>query len=78
MKIGDRAQRVPETFGETEEIRDRNRKRKARKRAYDGTVIYIHPLGRFHVVAFETRGGAPSGRASRAYEKMGGGADVSI
>lgn len=28
MKIGDRVQRVPETFGETEEIRDRNRKRK--------------------------------------------------
>lgn len=42
MKIGDRVQRVPETFGETEEIRDRNRKRKARRRAYDGTVIYIH------------------------------------
>lgn len=57
MKIGDRVQRVPETFGEMEEIRDRNRKRKARSRAYDGTVIYIHPLGRFHVVAFETRGG---------------------
>lgn len=57
VKIGDRVQRVPETFGETEEIRDRNRKRKARRRAYDGTVIYIHPLGRFHVVAFETRGG---------------------
>ena len=57
MKIGDRVQRVPETFGETEEIRDRNRKRKARRRAYDGTAIYIHPLGRFHVVAFETRGG---------------------
>lgn len=55
MKIRDRVQRVPETFGETEEIRDR--KRKARRRAYDGTVIYIHPLGRFHVVAFETRGG---------------------
>lgn len=52
MKIRDRVQRVPETFGETEEIRDRNRKRKARRRAYDGTVIYIHPLGRFHVVAF--------------------------
>lgn len=50
MKIGDRVQRVPETFGETEEIRDR-------RRAYDGTVIYIHPLGRFHVVAFGTRGG---------------------
>lgn len=42
MKIRDRVQRVPETFGETEEIRDRNRKRKARRRAYDGTVI-IHP-----------------------------------
>ena len=22
-----------------------------------GRVVYIHPLGRFHVVAFETRGG---------------------
>lgn len=59
MKIGDRVQRVPETFGETEEIRDRNRERKTRRRAYDGTVIYIHPLGRFHVVAFETRGHHP-------------------
>ena len=39
MKIRDRVQRVPETFGETEEIRDRNRKRKARRRAYDGTVM---------------------------------------
>lgn len=77
MKIGDRVQRVPETFGETEEFRDRNRKRKARRRAYDGTVIYIHPLGRFHVVAFETRG-APSGRASRAYDNTGGEADISI
>lgn len=77
MKIGDRVQRVPETFGETEEIRDRNRKRKARRRAYDGTVIYIHPLGRFRVVAFETRG-APSGRASRAYDNTGGEADVPI
>ena len=57
MKIGDRVQRVPETFGETEEIRDRRRKKTSRKRAYDGTVAYIHPLGRFHVVAFETRGG---------------------
>ena len=28
MKIEDRVQRVPETFGETEEIRDRNRKRR--------------------------------------------------
>ena len=54
MKIGDRVQRVPETFGETEEIRDRNRKRKARRRAYDGTVIYIHPLGRFYVVEFRS------------------------
>ena len=57
MKIGDRVQRVPETFGETEEIRDRHRKKTSRKRAYDGTVVYIHPLERFHVVAFETRGG---------------------
>lgn len=32
MKIGDRVQQVPETFGETEEIRDRHRRKKARKR----------------------------------------------
>lgn len=57
MKIRDREQWVPETFGETEEIRDRHRKRKARRRAYDGTVVYIHPLGRYHVIAFETAGG---------------------
>ena len=77
MKIGDRAQRVPETFGETEEIRDRNRKRKARRRAYDGTVIYIHPLGG-SMWWLLRRGGAPSGRASRAYDNTGGEADVSI
>lgn len=40
MKIGDRVQRVPDTFGETEEIRDRHRRKKTRRRAYDGTVIY--------------------------------------
>lgn len=57
MKIRDRVQRVPDTFGETEEIRDRHRRKKTRRRTYDGTVIYIHPLGRFHVVAFETAGG---------------------
>lgn len=57
MKIGERVQRVPDTFGETEEIRDRHRRKKTRRRAYDGMVIYIHPLGRFHVVAFETRRG---------------------
>lgn len=57
MKIRDRVQRVPETFGETERSETGTGKRKARRRAYDGTVIYIHPLGRFHVVAFETRGG---------------------
>lgn len=28
MKIGDRVQQVPETFGETEEIRDRHRRKK--------------------------------------------------
>lgn len=77
MKIGDRVQQAPETFGETEEIRDRHRRKKARKRAYSGTVVYIHPLGRYHVIAFETAG-ASSGRASRAYDNTGGEADVSI
>lgn len=78
MKIGDRVQRVPETFGETEEIRDRNRKRK-------GTQTRLRRNGDIHPSAgggsmwwLLRHGGAPSGRASRAYDNTGGEADVSI
>ena len=78
MKIGDRVQRVPETFGETEEIRDRNRKRKARRRAYDGTVIYTSIRWGGSMWWLLRHGGAPSGRASRAYDNTGGEVDVSI
>lgn len=77
MKIGDRVQRVPETFGETEEIRDRNRKRKARRRAYDGRRYTSIRWGG-SMWWLLRRGGAPSGRASRAYDNTGGEADVSI
>lgn len=60
MKIGDRVQRVPETFGETEEIRDRNRKRKGTQtRLRRNGDIHPSAGGRFHVVAFETRGHHP-------------------
>lgn len=59
MKIGDIVQRIPETFGETEIVRRRNerKEKKAARRPFTGTVTYIHPLGRFHVVAFPVRGG---------------------
>ena len=57
MQIGDIVQRIPETFGETEKIRGRNQKKNIRRCAYRGTVIWIHPRGRFHLVVFETKGG---------------------
>ena len=51
MKIGDIVQRIPETFGETEIVQAKDRK------PFTGTVTYIHPLRRYHVVSFRVRGG---------------------
>lgn len=52
MKIGDSAQRVLETFGNYEESKDGKK-----KKPLTGTVVYIHPAGRYHTVEFEVSGG---------------------
>lgn len=59
MKIGDIVQRIPETFGETEtmKVKDGKRPKKTERKPFTGTVTYIHPLGRYHVVSFWVRGG---------------------
>lgn len=45
LKVGDKVSRKPITFGGAEET--------LRPRTRSGTVVYIHPKGRYHVVAFE-------------------------
>ena len=51
MKLGEKVVRMPETFWDYgEESRT--------PRAVAGRVTYIHPKGRFHMVEFETPGGA--------------------
>lgn len=58
MKIGDIIQRIPETFGETEIVQAKDRKQpKKERKPFTGTVTYIHPLRRYHVVSFRVRGG---------------------
>ena len=58
MKIGDIVQRIPETFGETEIVQAKDRKQtKEERKPFTGTVTYIHPLRRYHVVSFRVRGG---------------------
>lgn len=51
MKLGKIVTRYPQSFRETDG--ERNAPRKPMK----GKVVYIHPLGRYHVVEFELRGG---------------------
>ena len=52
MKIGQKVLRVPETFFDSDP-----KEGKASRHPLTGTVVYIHPQGRYHVVEFETRGG---------------------
>lgn len=52
MKIGQKVTRIPETFFEREEG-----ERKKGRVKMTGTVVFIHPRGRFHTVEFKTRGG---------------------
>ena len=52
MKIGDIVQRIPETFGETEIVQP-----KKERKPFTGTVTYLHPLRRYHVVSCRVRGG---------------------
>lgn len=51
MKLGQIVTRYPQTFHDTDG--EKNAPRKPMK----GKVVYIHPLGRYHVVEFELRGG---------------------
>ena len=49
MKIGQKVTRYPVSFSEPDG--------KEGQKPVTGTVVYIHPLGRFHIVEFELRGG---------------------
>ena len=51
MKLGEKVVRMPETF------RDYGEESRT-PRAVAGRLTYIHPKGRFHMVEFETPGGA--------------------
>lgn len=57
MKIGQKVTRYPVSFSEPDG--------KKGQKPMTGTVVYIHPLGRFHIVEFELRGGKVQERASR-------------
>lgn len=51
MKVGEKVRRTPKTF------MDCGADGKLQRRQLTGTVVYVHPAGRYHTVAFETRGG---------------------
>lgn len=52
MKIGQKVQRFPVSFSE------QDGKKGEAKRPMTGTVVFIHPKGRFHIVEFQVRGKA--------------------
>lgn len=51
MKLGQIVTRYPQTF------REIDGERNAPQKPMKGKVVYIHPLGRYHTVEFELRGG---------------------
>lgn len=51
MKIGQKVRRVPLSLTQTAD------NGKQEHRPMTGKVVYIHPEGRYHMVAFEMRGG---------------------
>lgn len=51
MKIGQKVRRVPLSLTQTAD------NGKQEHRPMTGKVVYIHPQGRYHMVAFEMRGG---------------------
>lgn len=53
VKIGQTVIRVPQTFADY----DPQALKKHAAKPMRGRVVYIHPQGRYHTVAFETRGG---------------------
>ncbi len=52
MRVGDRLEIAPVTFGELVNIKDS----KNHKRIW-GRVAYVHPSGRWFLVVFQTPGG---------------------
>lgn len=54
MKIGDKVVRTPHTVGEGMPVGTLNSEHSGRPMR--GTVVWIHPKGRFHVVEFEVNG----------------------
>lgn len=52
MTVGQKVMRLPQTFDDFDFKKNRSVRRPIR-----GTVVYIHPKGRFHVVEFELAGG---------------------
>ena len=50
MKIGDKVQRRPVTFGGLEG-------KNGLRQGFTGEVVYIHPEGRYHMVEFPVRSG---------------------
>lgn len=51
-KVGDKVERYPITF-----TGDYDKPGK-KKRKITGTVVYVHPQGRYHIVEFAVSGGA--------------------
>lgn len=51
LKVGDIVSRAPETIDDLDKLPN------ARNKLQRCRVTYVHPAGRFHVVAFRTRGG---------------------
>lgn len=51
LKVGDIVSRAPET------IEDDDKKPNIKNKPQRCRVTYVHPAGRFHVVAFRTRSG---------------------
>ena len=49
--VGQKVTRIPKTFGLLDDITDFSVKTGIKPQR--GTVVYVHPKGRFHVVEFE-------------------------
>ena len=53
LKIGDKVTRVPKTILQIAILEGQNFGNILKAKPVTGTVVYIHPKGRFHVVEFE-------------------------
>ena len=51
LKVGDIVRGAPETIDDLDKLPN------ARNKMQSCRVTYVHPAGRYHVVAFQTRGG---------------------